>query len=79
MEAIVNDKAEPRNRNESELACYRDELATIHESLDHISLALYVLPSCIGIYPVFAASQTAIYTKIKMVLLKETDAPEFHS
>lgn len=38
MAAIVNDKVEPRNRNESEIAGYRDVLATIHESYDHIVL-----------------------------------------
>jgi Fic family protein len=43
MAAIVNDKAEPRNRNESEIAGYRDVLATIHESYDHIALSPNVI------------------------------------
>jgi Fic family protein len=43
MAAIVNDKAEPHNRNESEIAGYRDVLATIHESFDHISLSPNVI------------------------------------
>lgn len=43
MAAIVNDKAEPRNRNESEIAGYRDVLATIHDSYDHIALSPNVI------------------------------------
>ncbi|WP_283171632.1 Fic family protein [Curtanaerobium respiraculi] len=33
---LMSRKAEPRNRNEEEIAGYRDVLATIHESYDHI-------------------------------------------
>lgn len=33
---IVNNKAEPKTRNEKEIAGYRDVLATIHESYDYI-------------------------------------------
>ncbi len=38
MAEIVKQKAEPRNRNESEIAGYRDVLAIIHESYDFIPL-----------------------------------------
>ena len=38
MKAIVADKSEPRNRNEEEIAGYRDVLATIHESYDAIPI-----------------------------------------
>ncbi|HPR90680.1 MAG TPA: Fic family protein [Synergistaceae bacterium] len=43
LAAIVKDKAEPVNRNESEIAGYRDVLATIHENCDHISLTPNVI------------------------------------
>lgn len=35
---IVNHKVEPKNRNEEEIAGYRDVLSTIHESYDYINL-----------------------------------------
>lgn len=37
MAELVKDKAEPRNRNESEITGYRDVLATIHENYDYMS------------------------------------------
>lgn len=36
LKAIMAEKTEPRNRNEEEIAGYRDVLATIHESYDAI-------------------------------------------
>lgn len=36
LEELVKMKAEPRNRSEEEIAGYREILATIHESYDHI-------------------------------------------
>jgi Fic family protein len=36
LEELVQDKSEPRNRTEQEIAGYRDVLATIHESYDQI-------------------------------------------
>jgi len=38
LEELVRQKSAPRNRNEEEIAGYRDVLATIHESYDHINL-----------------------------------------
>lgn len=38
LRAIVQEKVEPRNRNEREIAGYRDVLNTIHESYDSISI-----------------------------------------
>lgn len=35
---IVNNKVEPKNRNEEEIAGYRDVLATIHESHEYIDI-----------------------------------------
>lgn len=37
LKAIVQDKVQPRNRNEQEISGYRDVLATIHESYNYIS------------------------------------------
>ncbi len=37
LKAIVQEKVQPRNRNEEEISGYRDVLATIHESYEHIS------------------------------------------
>ena len=36
LQKIVKDKTTPRNRNEKEIAGYRDVLATIHENYDYI-------------------------------------------
>jgi len=36
IEELVKDKSEPRNRDESEIAGYRDVLATIHENYDYM-------------------------------------------
>lgn len=36
IQALVKEKLEPRNRNENEIAGYRDVLATIHENYDYI-------------------------------------------
>lgn len=37
LRAIVQDKVQPRNRNEEEISGYRDVLATIHESYEFIA------------------------------------------
>lgn len=37
LEAIVKEKALPRNRSEEEISGYRDVLATIHESYEYIA------------------------------------------
>ncbi len=36
IQALVKEKSVPRNRNENEIAGYRDVLATIHENYDYI-------------------------------------------
>ena len=43
LRALVNDKVEPRNRNESEIAGYRDVLSTIHDSYEYINLSSGVI------------------------------------
>lgn len=40
LEALVMEKAEPRNRSEEEIAGYREALATIHESYEYIPLSV---------------------------------------
>ena len=37
LKALVQDKVQPRNRNEEEISGYRDVLATIHESYEYIA------------------------------------------
>ena len=37
IRALVKEKSAPRNRNENEIAGYRDVLATIHENYDYIT------------------------------------------
>ncbi len=39
LEALVMEKAEPRNRSEEEIAGYREVLATIHESYEYIPVS----------------------------------------
>lgn len=36
LEELVNQKSEPRNRSEQEIAGYREVLATIHESYEYV-------------------------------------------
>ena len=43
MRELMSQKTVPRNRNEQEIAGYRDVLATIHESHDFISITPNVL------------------------------------
>jgi Fic family protein len=43
LRALVKEKTEPRNRNESEIAGYRDVLSMIHEGYDHIPLSTNVI------------------------------------
>ena len=38
LEALVMDKAEPRNRSEEEIAGYREVLATVHDSYEYIPI-----------------------------------------
>lgn len=38
LEALVKEKAEPKNRSEEEIAGYREVLATIHESYEYIAV-----------------------------------------
>ena len=38
LEALVMEKAEPRNRSEAEIAGYREVLATVHNSYEYISI-----------------------------------------
>lgn len=38
LEALVMEKAEPRNRSEEEIAGYREVLATVHDSYEYISV-----------------------------------------
>ena len=43
MSVIVNNKVEPKNRNEEEIAGYRDVLNTIHENYDYINISSSVI------------------------------------
>ena len=38
LEALVMEKAEPRNRSEEEIAGYREVLATVHDSYEYITI-----------------------------------------
>lgn len=43
LEEIVNEKSEPRNRSEQEIAGYREVLATIHENYEYITIRSNVI------------------------------------
>ncbi len=43
LNAIVKDKAEPRNRSESEIAGYREVLQLIHENYDYMNPRVNVI------------------------------------
>lgn len=43
LEELVKEKAEPRNRNEQEIAGYREVLATIHENYEYMNPSVNVI------------------------------------
>ena len=44
LKQLVSEKTTPKNRNEQEIAGYRDALAVIHESFEYIPLTKLGLP-----------------------------------
>lgn len=74
MAEIVNDRAEPHNRNESEIAGYRDVLATIHESYHHIMLSPNVILQLHrDLYRYSPASIGGVYKNVDNII-EEKDA-----
>lgn len=74
IKAIVNDKATPKNRNEEEIAGYRDVLEIIHENYENIPITPnYILQLHKYLYKY---SSTSIGGKYKQVdnYIEETDS-----
>ena len=73
IRSIVNDKVEPKNRNEEEIAGYRDVLELIHENYENIP----VTPNIIlqlhkDLYKYSASSNSGRY-KISDNIIEEED------
>jgi len=74
LEELVRDKSTPRNRNEQEIAGYRDVLATIHESFDYIHLRPNIMLQLHKQLYSFARSSIGGNYKINDNFITETDA-----
>lgn len=74
LEELVRDKSTPRNRNEQEIAGYRDVLATIHESFDYIHLRPNIVLQLHKQLYSFARSSIGGAYKINDNYITETDA-----
>jgi len=74
LEELVRNKSTPRNRNEQEIAGYRDVLATIHESFDYIHLRPSIILQLHKQLYSFARSSIGGNYKINDNFITETDA-----
>lgn len=74
LKELVRDKSTPRNRNEQEIAGYRDVLATIHESFDYIHLRPNIILQLHKQLYSFARSSIGGNYKISDNFITETDA-----
>jgi len=74
LRKLVKAKTTPRNRNESEIAGYRDVLNTIHENYDYIPInANYILQLHRDLYKFLANSEGGIF-KTSDNIIQETDS-----
>jgi len=74
LKELVRNKSTPRNRNEQEIAGYRDVLATIHESYDYIHLQPNIILQLHKQLYSFARSPIGGSYKINDNFITETDA-----
>ncbi len=76
---IVNEKTTPRNRDEKEIAGYRDVLNTIHESHDYISVTSNIILQLHRDLTKYSESGLSGIYKITQNYLRETrpDGSEF--
>lgn len=73
LKNLVHSKTTPRNRDESEIAGYRDVLNTIHESYNYIPInANYVLQLHRDLYKFIGNSEGGIF-KTSDNIIRETD------
>lgn len=74
LRKLVKAKTTPRNRNESEIAGYRDVLNTIHENYDYIPInANYILQLHRDLYKFLANSEGGTF-KTSDNIIQETDS-----
>ena len=77
LEELVSKKAEPINRDEEEIAGYREVLNTIHENYDYITLkSSVILQLHRDLYSFHPSNNRGRY-KIKTILLKKLMKREF--
>ncbi len=77
LKMIALDKTTPRTRNEQEIAGYRDVLATIHESYDHIPLRpSMVLQLHRDLCKFGGREQGGMYKKVDNVISEKTSDGE---
>lgn len=75
LKKIVRDKTMPINRNEQEIAGYRDVLATIHESHDYIPLKpTYILQLHRDLYKYSGFAYGGTYKNTDNVITEEDEA-----
>lgn len=75
LKKIVLDKTTPKNRNEQEIAGYRDVLSTIHESYEHIPVrASFILQFHRDLYKYEGNSTGGNYKKSDNVIEEEDEA-----
>lgn len=74
LEKLVKDKTIPRNRNEQEIAGYRDVLKTIHENYQYIPLKDNMILQLHRDLYKFCGSDMGGYYKISDNVIAETDA-----
>ena len=73
LKNLVQAKTTPRNRDESEIAGYRDVLNTIHESYDYIPInANYILQLHRDLYKFLGSVDGGIFKNYKNII-RETD------
>ncbi len=74
LKNLVQAKTTPRNRDESEIAGYRDVLNTIHESYDYIPVnANYILQLHRDLYKFLGSAEGGMF-KTSDNIIRETDA-----
>ncbi|MDL2328119.1 Fic family protein, partial [Ruminococcaceae bacterium OttesenSCG-928-A11] len=74
LEEIVNEKSEPRNRSEQEIAGYREVLATIHDNYEYITLRPNVILQLHRDLYVYSGASIGGQWKTSDNIIQEVDA-----
>ncbi len=78
LKELVKEKIDPKNRNEEEIAGYRDVLATIHENFDHIPVkSNYILQLHRDLYKFSAFNGGHYKSSNNLITEKDSHGNEF--